>query len=150
MRLNYNYEHVSVFFSAWPATLSFHHIVTWFALLQHHQPESIVFGPMVQNIYNSYQNIIKWLHLKHQTLNIAISIVCTKIIAKDYQLTNSSFYLPVFRNTSIFHAKRAAGTQTHTSSNIRLGSVNNSQAILALFLSPPDNPGIMAPPTTEK
>jgi hypothetical protein len=45
---------------------------------------------------------LKWLHLKHQTLNIAISIVCTKIIAKDYQLTNSAFYLPVFRNTSIF------------------------------------------------
>jgi hypothetical protein len=38
-------------------------------------------------------------------------IVCTKIIAKDYQLTNSAFYLPVFRNTSIFHAKRAAATQ---------------------------------------
>ena len=36
-----------------------------------------------------------------------------------------------------------------TSSRMRVGSVNSSQAMLALFLSPPDNPGIIAPPTAE-
>lgn len=44
--------------------------------------------------------------------------------------------------------KLSYSNTVHTSSNKMTGSVRISQAMLALFLSPPDSPGIISPPTT--
>lgn len=44
--------------------------------------------------------------------------------------------------------KLSYSNTVHTSSNKMTGSVRISQAMLALFLSPPDSPGIISPPIT--
>lgn len=48
----------------------------------------------------------------------------------------------------VFILRLSFSNTVHTSSNKMTGSVRISQAMLALFLSPPDSPGIISPPIT--
>lgn len=48
----------------------------------------------------------------------------------------------------VFIFRLSFSNTVHTSSNKMTGSVRISQAMLALFLSPPDSPGIISPPIT--